>query len=369
MSTCYRKVSPDIWDDEWFIDQDDAMRDLWFLLITGKQVLPIPGLQNTGPGAIAEKLRRGFGTVSELFRKLIYDGRIQYDERLQVVRVPRAPFHNLPDNPNQVRGWWNAWKRIPNSPLKYDHISSLKEALNRALAEIEDSKRNSFLKAWKDSFGTVPEPFPKGCQTVSDRARASGAGSKEQGYTDTTYQAGAAPPPAGDEPTKPKRKPTQPTLHLDGTDPKPKKPNPVGDTLALYRGPYRERYGCTYTDGGKDADKARELYDKAHTLAAELASDDPDGWRKCLEHWMRAYLANPGSRDYYIEVKHPLRLLDQSINEYGNPWEVAALQPEPEPALEYERDDDDPDPPGQPEPISDERLRGLFAAVMGGDHV
>lgn len=181
MSVCYRKVSPDIWDDEWFIDQDDAMRDLWWIMITGKQVLPIPGLQNVGPGALAEKLRRGSETVSELFRKLIQEGRIEYDERLQVVRVPRAPFHNLPDNPNQVRGWWNAWKRMPNSALKYRHIASLKAALEQTISEIEEAKRGAFLKAWEDTFGTVPEPFPNGSETVSDRARASGAGSREQG--------------------------------------------------------------------------------------------------------------------------------------------------------------------------------------------
>lgn len=37
-----------------------------------------------------------------------------------------------------------------------------------------------------------------------------------------------------------------------------------------------------------------------------------------------------------------------------------------EPSFEFDQDPDDPDPPGEPEPISDERIRGLIAAATGG---
>ena len=180
MSACYRKVSPDIWDDEWFIEQDDATRNLWWIILTGKQVLPIPGLQNIGPGALAEKLRRTSSSVAELFSVLIEQKKIEFDDKVQVLRVPNAPKFNVPDNPNQVLGWWKAWQRLPQSTLKFKHIDSLRDAVKGATFEADTKKNSAFFDAWNRGFGTISEPLLNGLETVSDRARASGAGSMEQ---------------------------------------------------------------------------------------------------------------------------------------------------------------------------------------------
>ena len=86
----------------------------------------------------------------------------------------KAPSYNTPENPNQIVGWYNTWKGLPDSPLKYDHIPSLFEVIE-PLGE-------PFQKAWDNSFGTVPKPFPNGSPTVSKiGSREWGVGSREWG--------------------------------------------------------------------------------------------------------------------------------------------------------------------------------------------
>ena len=162
-SARYRRVSPLIWDDEWFVKQDDLTRSIWLLLLTGPQVLPVPGLQLAGPASLAEALRRGSGTVSKPFENLISTGKIFYDPTHRVIRLPNAPKRNLPDNPNQILGWFDVWKSLPESQLKFDHLASLKDAIS----SVETDRPEAFLKAWDNSFGTVSKPFHNSSDTVS----------------------------------------------------------------------------------------------------------------------------------------------------------------------------------------------------------
>lgn len=203
----YRRVSPLIWDDEWFAKQSDLTRSIWFLLLTGPQVLPIPGLQLGGPASMAEALRRGFETVSKPFQNLIDTGRIYYDPDHRIIRLPNAPKRNLPDNPNQILGWFDTWRSLPESPLKYDHIESLKQAISC----VETERPEAFWGAWENSFGTVSKPFPNSFGTVSKHR----VGSRElELELEFEWLAGTvwatAPQPTTAIASAPKRKPGRP---------------------------------------------------------------------------------------------------------------------------------------------------------------
>lgn len=201
----YRRVSPLIWDDDWFIEQNDDTRNLWWLLLTGPQVLPLPGLQLAGPASLAEALRRTPGTVSKLFENLIAAGKIQYDSSKRIIRLPNAPKRNLPDNPNQIVGWFDVWKSLPDSQLKYDHIASLKDAV----ISVQTERIEPFLNAWGNSFGTVSK------QRVGSRELELGAGSGELEWellaaSVASSETGTLPivkPPVADapKPTRPKK--------------------------------------------------------------------------------------------------------------------------------------------------------------------
>ena len=205
-SARYRRVSPLIWDDEWFVKQDDLTRSIWLLLLTGPQVLPVPGLQLAGPASLAEALRRGFGTVSKPFENLISTGKIFYDPTHRVIRLPNAPKRNLPDNPNQILGWFDVWKSLPESQLKYDHIASLKGAIS----SVETDRPGVFLKAWDNSFGTVSKPFPNGSDTVSKHRVGSRELELELEWEWLAGPVWATVPPPTDAPAAPPPPPPPP---------------------------------------------------------------------------------------------------------------------------------------------------------------
>jgi hypothetical protein len=103
-------------------------------------------------------------TVSAAFANLSTSIRgepphVELDARRRVLRVPNAPRYNPPANPNVLRGWWNQWREVPESPLKYRHIESLRAAVNFA-----DPK---LAAVWAETFGTVTEPSANRSATVS----------------------------------------------------------------------------------------------------------------------------------------------------------------------------------------------------------
>lgn len=181
----YRRIDPRVWDDEKFVQWDDLKRSLWLLLLTGPGVEPVPGLQCGGVAALAETLRRPTKPVAEKFWELVKDERIEVDERCRLIRTINAPIYNRPLNPNQVKGWYSAWESLPESPLKYSHIGSIRDACEMADLEYEPKPQKGkrkqsqtpFMDAFRSGFGKalsrnssriVPEQFRNSSQeTIS----------------------------------------------------------------------------------------------------------------------------------------------------------------------------------------------------------
>lgn len=333
MSIRHRRVSPLMWDDPWFVDQSDAMRNLWQLILTGPQVLPIPGLQLAGPGSLAETLRRGLETVSELFGKLLGEGKVEFDSKCRMLRVPQAPKYNAPDNPNQVKGWWKTWQSLPESRLKYDHL----EALKAAVFSVEGKGGKGCRDAWAKTFGTVQVTVPP---TVSEQR----VGSRDQGVGSREI------PPGGDEPSQPpvltNPEPEPPKARKPRQVPLPVAKVPVSVGWEVWREVYaksRRAYGA-YTESPGDGRTMTKLVDHATKLVRENlqglgmgAADPTPNVRKVLRHWFIEYLRDNGNNGFLADKKHSLRFFENSIPEYGMPHSderpaAPVAPPEPIPA-------------------------------------
>lgn len=143
----YRKLDPELWDDERFIALSDTAKLVWLALITGPQTGALPGLQIADHLVLASTLRKEPEPVRAALAEIEAAGMCEVDSRLRLIRMPKAPRRNLPANENVLRSWWNAWRSMPSSPLKTRHLESVKEAISLC-------KPWAFT-AWKETFGTV----------------------------------------------------------------------------------------------------------------------------------------------------------------------------------------------------------------------
>lgn len=176
----YRKINPLLWDDEWVASLDDFDRTVWFAILTGPQVRNIPGLMIATAATLADFMRRPVDAVAAALSRFALDGKIEQDERARVLRVIKAPRwaaeHGEPENQNVIKGWWRAWKELPESPVKRRHLSGLLDAFSMAKARAVDApiskqalesntpenvraqRAASWDAAWDATFGTVPPP-------------------------------------------------------------------------------------------------------------------------------------------------------------------------------------------------------------------
>lgn len=170
----YRKAAPSMWDDDLIVDADDLTRTVWFLLLTGPQVTNLPGLMQATATSIADVLRREPSDIRRVLQWLAKSGRIELDERRRMIRVINAPRYNEPENTNVLKGWFNTWRRLPDSSLKYSHIASLRESVDTTIAHTEPEKRGAWTRVWDATFGTVSEQSRKSFGTVPEHGFGTG---------------------------------------------------------------------------------------------------------------------------------------------------------------------------------------------------
>ncbi len=144
-------IVPRFWDETRHLRP--VVRLLAVFLVTGRPALDIPGLFVAGPQRIAEDAGIEVDEVIVGLSDLEQVGFVQVDRAVRIIRVPRAPRYGQRANHKILYVWWRRWRLVPASPLKVDHIASLREAL-------ADDPKPGTIAAWNETFGTLGATIP-----------------------------------------------------------------------------------------------------------------------------------------------------------------------------------------------------------------
>ena len=144
----YRKVSTRIYSDEKFCGLSRPQpngQSLWLYLITGRHTTSVPGLYMAGEAQLAEDMGWSLAGFRRAWAEIEAAGMGRADWKARVVWLPNAIKHNLPDNPNVVRGWFDALDEIPACALKRAALDRFAVVLGRLGAP--------FLQPFVERFG------------------------------------------------------------------------------------------------------------------------------------------------------------------------------------------------------------------------
>lgn len=150
MSSLY--IDPRFWDD--VSGQPPEAKLFWAMLLTHPFGQLVPGLLRYGVVAFSDEHRLERDVVLRAVAQLQRAGLVIYDDHIRLFRIPRATLYCQKAGPNSIKGWWRHWRTMPESPLKYDHV----ESLRRACTLRENSP---IVRAWEATFGTVSGEAPK----------------------------------------------------------------------------------------------------------------------------------------------------------------------------------------------------------------
>ena len=161
----YSTVERYLWRDPEFRALGHLEKLLWLHLLTSPLSTTLPGLIPTSLLILADEmgedpanfksLRKAFGTLEQL-------GWVRADHAARLVLLPGALRHNLPESPNVVLGWARGFDEIPESPLKWRWLESLRQVIeenpgkDRSRAE---ARRKGFTRHLDSLAKGLPEPF------------------------------------------------------------------------------------------------------------------------------------------------------------------------------------------------------------------
>lgn len=156
-----------IWNDEYFPFCSDESQLVFFHMMTTPMRSPF-GLYKASIEALAAEKRWTVEGYRKAFAEAFEKGFVKYDERHQVIYLPRYLPFNPPNNPNVVKRWGKVFEEIPNCPLKWECHEALKafcEGLSKA-----------FMEAFNEAF---PKASSKGMaiqeqEQEQEEAKAAG---------------------------------------------------------------------------------------------------------------------------------------------------------------------------------------------------
>ncbi len=133
MGRRFRKLEPYMWRKPAVRRLDTDTKLVWAYLLSCPYQVLCPGLIVASEMMIAEDL---FGSQDaepeELVRDLVRvqhsvsslqaEGFIKIDKSARVIVVLRAVSHNMPDNPNIIKGWFAALKEVPDCDLRHEWL-------------------------------------------------------------------------------------------------------------------------------------------------------------------------------------------------------------------------------------------------------
>lgn len=141
----YSKIIPGIWDDQKVAQLSRPKpnaQTLWFYVLTGPHVTPLPGLWRFGPHSASEILRWDARSTLKFAHELVNSGLLTLDPCARVVLVPGRFKHDPPASPNVIKHWRSRFDEIPDTSLKgnwlllaSDFVKGLHEGFQEAFAQ------------------------------------------------------------------------------------------------------------------------------------------------------------------------------------------------------------------------------------------
>lgn len=167
----YRKVQVSTHTDEKFLKLSPIRpsgQSLWIYLLTGRHTTPIPGLSAAGLFTLAEHLKWSLKDVKRHWAEIEQQGMGKADWAAPCIWLPRAMYHNEPENPNVLQSWGQYVGDIPACPLRVEAICGL--------GTYAKGKSEAFLEAFRKGFQRYFDEGLLGTFAVSFTETGTGTG-------------------------------------------------------------------------------------------------------------------------------------------------------------------------------------------------
>ena len=155
-------IDPKIWSDARFIALPRPRDKLLFIyLLTCSSSQHVPGMIEMGIGGLVDKMHLTYEEARESLQALVDIHLIEFDCRVNLIRLPRAPKYALKDrkvaNDFALRGWFHDWKMLPECEIKYAFVHTLKAAIEQWVIgrNCDQAKRDYWADAWNRTFGSA----------------------------------------------------------------------------------------------------------------------------------------------------------------------------------------------------------------------
>jgi hypothetical protein len=164
----YANIHPGIWDNLRFKKLSRDAKLTYLYLVTGPEACnSVPGLVQIGTNSLGEIMGLD-DRIEPVVRELSRGKKkfISVDRKRRLIRVHKAPKHRRPGNPNVLRGWYRKWIDLPKSPLKYDHLADL----HNAIQDLSPKIWSEWCTTFGNHFEIVPESLspPDAFESASD---------------------------------------------------------------------------------------------------------------------------------------------------------------------------------------------------------
>lgn len=139
----YRKIDPNIWNDERFNQLSDDGKLAFFFLLTHPHMTSIGAMRGTLSGLSIE-LGWTPERLCESLSLTLTERMVVYNKKASLIWLPNSLKYNAPDNPNVVKAWAKILKNLPECDEKYELYQLIKELLK--------GFSKGFSKAFAESF-------------------------------------------------------------------------------------------------------------------------------------------------------------------------------------------------------------------------
>jgi hypothetical protein len=174
----YGKVSTQVWNDAKFRDLSDDAQLVWFMLLTHPWQTSVGAFRATLPGLAAEK-GWSTGRFEAAFDEIRGAGMAEVDREASLVALPNFMRHNMPENPNVVKGYAKALDLLPECSLRRAHVERSISAIRGSIEQRAPKDPQPWLVALealeKGSRKGFPNPSGRVCEPVAVAVAVPGA--------------------------------------------------------------------------------------------------------------------------------------------------------------------------------------------------